>query len=340
MSDILFAVHMKDAASRLQVAAICWRAGLGSSPQVVAAACDALVAGLDTPALRILAGLRDPGYELHDHLPPAMRELHLQQHADVAWAIATKILTGAVTPGEGTFMATSSIGSEHPLAQLDREYVMIEAGFGTGEKTDRKVRAVAQRLIDSTSDPLAELLPYLALWDDLGELFAEDDGSLPEVHLDEVSELGAAAIWRHLLTHAGPLDDHWVVYSAAFDSNVLVNQQADLVSQIFAGRLEAFHVVLTKVRFDDLPIPDLGVAIGPGNISLDYRMGEGWNPITLGAFAHLLGDLRALDPCCQITFRWGFPCAPAIDDFLRDSAPGQGDGLVEGGAADGLDSHP
>lgn len=46
---------------------------------VVTGACDALVAGLDSPALRMLAACTraEADYDVHDLLPPALRELGL-----------------------------------------------------------------------------------------------------------------------------------------------------------------------------------------------------------------------------------------------------------------------
>jgi len=46
-----------DARDRLREAAALWSIGAISSADVTACACDVLVAGLDAPSLRILAGL-------------------------------------------------------------------------------------------------------------------------------------------------------------------------------------------------------------------------------------------------------------------------------------------
>lgn len=50
-------MHSEDALSRLQDAAILWSVGSDTAADVIAAACDCLVAGVDSPTLRILAGI-------------------------------------------------------------------------------------------------------------------------------------------------------------------------------------------------------------------------------------------------------------------------------------------
>ncbi|MFJ4776501.1 hypothetical protein [Streptomyces sp. NPDC088762] len=59
------------AAIALQDHAALWSVGEVSASDVVNAACDALVAGLDTPGLRILAACTraEADYDVHDLLP-------------------------------------------------------------------------------------------------------------------------------------------------------------------------------------------------------------------------------------------------------------------------------
>ncbi|MFG2949785.1 hypothetical protein [Streptomyces adustus] len=65
------------AAVALQDHAALWSMGEIRAHDVVHAACDALVAGLDTPGLRILAACTraEADYDVHDLLPAALAEL-------------------------------------------------------------------------------------------------------------------------------------------------------------------------------------------------------------------------------------------------------------------------
>jgi hypothetical protein len=128
---------------------------------VVTAACDALVAGLDSPALRILAACTraEADYDIPDLLPPALDELGLTFHPPgsvagqeaAARAIATRMLAGELTPRELAFRIHQRFGHELPLAErlanLDDEYDLLEYdGDGTPAQIDADVTAEALRL--------------------------------------------------------------------------------------------------------------------------------------------------------------------------------------------------
>ncbi|MFE2505592.1 hypothetical protein ACFXHF_27140, partial [Streptomyces rubiginosohelvolus] len=84
------------AAIALQDNAVLWSAGEISASEVVDAACDALVAGLDTPALRILAARTraEADYDVYDLLAPALEELGLTFHPAVGEAAQEAVVGG------------------------------------------------------------------------------------------------------------------------------------------------------------------------------------------------------------------------------------------------------
>lgn len=148
------------AASALQDCAALWSIGEIRASDVVDAACDALVAGLDTPGLRILAACThaEADYDVHDLLPQALNELGLTfypvgsgagQEA-VPRALARRMLAGELTPREFTFRIHQRYGHELPLterlAELDDEYDILEYGDRTADQVDAEVTAEAQHL--------------------------------------------------------------------------------------------------------------------------------------------------------------------------------------------------
>ncbi|MFJ3981388.1 hypothetical protein [Streptomyces fungicidicus] len=148
------------AAIALQDHAVLWRMREVRASDVVNAACDALVAGLDSPGLRILAACTraEADYDVHDLLPAALDELGLTfapvgseagQEA-AARALARLMLAGELTPREFTFRIHQRHGHELPLterlAELDDEYDILEYGDGTVHQVDAEVTAEARRL--------------------------------------------------------------------------------------------------------------------------------------------------------------------------------------------------
>ncbi|MFD9406808.1 hypothetical protein ACFWBN_07235 [Streptomyces sp. NPDC059989] len=154
------------AASELQDRAILWSVGEIPASDVVSAACDALVAGLDSPGLRVLAACTraEADYDVYDLLPGALDELGLVLHPAageagqeaVARALARRMLAGELKPWELTFRINQRYGYELPLtvrlAELDDEYAFLEYG-GDGDdgdealaRIDAEVTAEARRL--------------------------------------------------------------------------------------------------------------------------------------------------------------------------------------------------
>ncbi|MFI0219722.1 hypothetical protein [Streptomyces lydicus] len=144
----------------LQDHAILWSVGEISASDVVNAACDALVAGLDTPSLRILAACTraEANYDVRDLLPPALDELGLTFHPvaseagqeAAARALTRRMLAGELRPWELTFRIHQRYGHELPLterlAELDDEYAILEYGNRTVDQVNAEVTAEARRL--------------------------------------------------------------------------------------------------------------------------------------------------------------------------------------------------
>ncbi|MFI0264055.1 hypothetical protein ACH4OW_34205 [Streptomyces sp. NPDC017056] len=155
------------AADDLQDLAVLWSSGEVRAHDVVEAACAALVAGLDSPALRMLAGCTraEAEYDVPDLLPAVLGELGLAfyprgseagQDAAVR-ALAHQLLAGRLTPRELALRAHQRFGHELPLAErlaeLDDEYDIIGYGDRTLAQLDAEVTAEAQRLAYGWPDP-------------------------------------------------------------------------------------------------------------------------------------------------------------------------------------------
>ncbi|WP_353943418.1 hypothetical protein ABII15_18400 [Streptomyces sp. HUAS MG91] len=157
----------ESAALALQDQTALWRIGEIPAANVISAACDALVAGLDSPALRILAACTgsEADYDVHDLLPPALDELGLVLHPvdslaaqeAAARALARRLLAGELTPSELTVRIHSRFGHELPLTQqlalLDDEYDTLEYSDTTEAEIDGEVIAEARRLTTHPSSP-------------------------------------------------------------------------------------------------------------------------------------------------------------------------------------------
>ncbi|WP_250293032.1 hypothetical protein [Streptomyces atroolivaceus] len=119
----------------------------------------ALVAGLDSPALRVLAACTrsEADYDVPDLLPPAVDELGLTFHPagsvagqEAAARALAALLADELTPRELAFRDHHRFGHQlalvDQLADLDDEYDILEYGDRAPAQADADVTAEVLRL--------------------------------------------------------------------------------------------------------------------------------------------------------------------------------------------------
>jgi hypothetical protein len=139
-----------------------WNVDYVRSTDVVDAACDLLVAGLDSPSLRILAGVprRNADIEVPQIVEPALREIGLEYHCRgsreaeeaAVRALAMRVLSGSVEPSALTVWAHRRFGHDgldlaQRLVELDDVYDAYEYDDGDQSTVDDDVIAEARRLV-------------------------------------------------------------------------------------------------------------------------------------------------------------------------------------------------
>ena len=157
---------LDQATGTLQDTAALWSIDAVSPQAVVSWACDALIAGLDSPSLRVLAGLTraEADYYALDILPAALAKLGLDfyprdsrsgQEA-AARALAAQAVSGSLSPRELAAAIHRHFGHSLPLterlAALDDEYDLGAYATMTHEQIDQEVIAEARRLTNGQPD--------------------------------------------------------------------------------------------------------------------------------------------------------------------------------------------
>ncbi|MGW6972651.1 hypothetical protein [Streptomyces sp. NPDC054952] len=154
------------AADDLQDLAALWSMGEARAHDVVEVACAALVAGLDSPTLRILAGYTraEAENEVPHLLPAVLDELDLVYYPRgseagreaAVRALAHQLSAGELTPRELASRVHQLFGHQlstaERLAELDDEYDIIEYGDRTLAELDAEVTAEARALAHNRLD--------------------------------------------------------------------------------------------------------------------------------------------------------------------------------------------
>jgi hypothetical protein len=144
-----------------------WNVGERTVADIVYAACDLLVAGIDGPALRELAAVpvdaAESELEYGNALVAALDELGLRippRHSDAAKcdalsAMAAHAHAGTITPyvlADWAHTTFSHDGAGDRLSFLHDDYTLLDYNGNTTEDVDAEVMAEARRIVASAQN--------------------------------------------------------------------------------------------------------------------------------------------------------------------------------------------
>jgi hypothetical protein len=150
---------------------------------------------------------------------------------------------------------------------------------------------------------------------DLSRYFENDDGSLPEIEVEFSSAESLQRAFSYLFDLGAE--------NVAIDGSYLWLRKerreepfsgpgdAALVTD---GKADSFHVVLGSINVDGHRLPPLGVFVDASSLVIDYRMGQDWSRVKVGALISLLKSLIALGGNVSAVRSWG---ADGQEDFSR-----------------------
>ena len=135
-----------------------------------------------------------------------------------------------------------------------------------------------------------------SIWQQVGECFDTDDGSLPGIMIDKLSPEGVAAVYAMLRQRSRMATDSPEFWSRVNDVSLPIDSVPNAAALVAAGKAEPFHHCITGVIATGVELPMLGLFVWPNALELDYRMGRDWGPPQIAGFFELLRDCCALDP--------------------------------------------
>ena len=139
------------------------------------------------------------------------------------------------------------------------------------------------------------------LWDNLHDMFDTDDGSLPEIHLANLSGASIVNIWTYLRSSAYGVNAGASFWHEAKGEDIGIDDVPNAAEFVRRGEVDSFHVVLRGISIGGTTIPDLGVFVSPDAIYLDYRMGPEWRAAEVNSLFALLHHLQTMDQNAVIT---------------------------------------
>jgi len=166
------------------------------------------------------------------------------------------------------------------------------------------------------------------LWPQLRDIFETDDGSLPDIFVENLSGDQVQSIYHWVRSQCDVYCDDGAptLWDRVAECVVAITDLDDPAQLVLDGRAEPFRHGLTRFSISDVEIPQLTVAVAPNSIEFDYRMGSEWGPSQVAALFDFLWAIQQLAPDARISHvhEGGSKCSlnftNAWNQFTRDQS--------------------
>ena len=154
----------------------------------------------------------------------------------------------------------------------------------------------------------------------LRHLFVNDDGSLPDIFIENISsrEFENIISWIESLISPSPFR----VWNKEMSKDLTLTSPSKAARFFSEGKIDSFRFPADNISFEGLVIPTLSVGVyGIEYLEFDYRMGDEWTDETIVCLLTFLSQILEIAPAATI-LRCEEGCHPNYDaDFtnaLRD----------------------
>jgi hypothetical protein len=146
------------------------------------------------------------------------------------------------------------------------------------------------------------------LWGELHELFETDDGSLPDIFVENLSNLDVQNIYCWVRSQSEVFGDP-SLWDRVEQRGIPIKNIENPVSLVLVGRVEPFRDGLAGLSVSGIELPQLTIAVYSNEIQFDYRMGSEWGPSQVeGLFEFLLAiQIIAPDAMLSHAQEGGYP---------------------------------
>jgi hypothetical protein len=161
-------------------------------------------------------------------------------------------------------------------------------------------RQVIRKLLTKNSDLASAMREF---WPQLSDLFETDDGSLPDIFVENLSDDQVRTIYHWIRTLGDIYCEHGdpTLWDREQQSAVLIKSLDDPAQLVIDGRVEPFRHGLTQFSLSGVRLPQLTVAVSPNEIEFDYRMGSEWGPSQVAALFDFLWTIQQMAPPAKIS---------------------------------------
>ncbi len=128
-------------------------------------------------------------------------------------------------------------------------------------------------------------------WSEIKDLFEHDDGSLPDIYVENLTAQEIESIYGWVLSLTEIYGEP-TLWSIKENKDVPLASYKNPAQDFNAGEVETFHHTLKEFAINGITIPMLGIRVGEDAIDFDYRMGKEWGEKQVEALFNFLAQIK------------------------------------------------
>jgi hypothetical protein len=130
-------------------------------------------------------------------------------------------------------------------------------------------------------------------WDELLGIFGTDDGSLPDIELNNLVKGDVILGYEFIRDHASYISSKEPSYWSTLENcDVQFSYSDNIAALVVSGTADPIHLCFDGITSPSgKRIPELGLYIFKDGLSLDYRMGPDWNKEAIQGLLELISSL-------------------------------------------------
>ncbi len=139
------------------------------------------------------------------------------------------------------------------------------------------------------------------LFEQVRHLFENDDGSLPDIFVDNLTDGEVVTVYNWVVSIGGIQNiESMELWSHDAEDNLPYEDVDNPAQKFVDGKLSIFHICLDKLVIEDVEIPQLGVFVEPQRIAFDYRMGKQWGKKEVNALFEFFYRIMQMAPAAVL----------------------------------------
>lgn len=138
---------------------------------------------------------------------------------------------------------------------------------------------------------MSSSLSSTELWEELRPCFTTDDGSLPTIEIQHLTETEVGQLYLAIREGSRVVSQEATFWDSSAEKDCSLDDVSNAAFLVADGQASPFHFAIGVGGTPEVQMPCLGVHIFQDSIAIDFRMGKEWGKDEVWSFFSWLRSL-------------------------------------------------